>query len=410
MNLPAPSSTWPSPSTAPAGTRPPGASPTPGPPTCSRAGYWADLVAEAERGLLDFVTIEDSLALQSERRRQPDERTDQVRGRLDAVLIAARVAPLTRHIGLVPTVMVTHTEPFHVSKAIATLDYVSTGRAGVRVQVSARPDEAAHVRPPHGRGHPSRRDVGVGRAGRRRAVRRGRRLRRGPPAAVGQLGGRRRDPRRRHRPVRRPRQAALHRLRGPLVLGARARRSPRGRRRASRSSPRWPTQHRAVPAGRRAAPTSASSPRTTPPRPRDHRRDPRGRRRQPARAGSRLHGVRRPGGLPRRRRRTGGARAPASGSTSSRASAVRQRRARSSPAPPGELADLLQDWQAAGLAGFRLRPAALPHDLTPDHRRPGARAAAPRRCSARATRPTPCAACSACARPANRYATADRWT
>jgi alkanesulfonate monooxygenase SsuD/methylene tetrahydromethanopterin reductase-like flavin-dependent oxidoreductase (luciferase family) len=29
-----------------------------------------------------------------------------------------------------------------------------------------------------------------------------------------------------------------------------------------------------------------------------------------------------------------------------------------------ELADLLLDWQEAGLAGFRLRPAALPHDLT----------------------------------------------
>ena len=30
------------------------------------AGYWADLVAEAERGSLDFVTIEDSLTLQSD--------------------------------------------------------------------------------------------------------------------------------------------------------------------------------------------------------------------------------------------------------------------------------------------------------------------------------------------------------
>jgi alkanesulfonate monooxygenase SsuD/methylene tetrahydromethanopterin reductase-like flavin-dependent oxidoreductase (luciferase family) len=67
-----------------------------------------------------------------------------VRGRLDAVLTAARVAPLTRNIGLVPAVTVTHTEPFHISKAIATLDYVSTGRAGLRVQVSARRDEAAH--------------------------------------------------------------------------------------------------------------------------------------------------------------------------------------------------------------------------------------------------------------------------
>jgi alkanesulfonate monooxygenase SsuD/methylene tetrahydromethanopterin reductase-like flavin-dependent oxidoreductase (luciferase family) len=108
------------------------------------AAYWADLVTEAERARLDFVTIEDGLSLQSTDRYQPDRRTDQVRGRLDAVLIAARVAPLTRRIGLVPTVIVTHTEPFHVSKAIATLDWVSSGRAGLRVRVSARPDEAAH--------------------------------------------------------------------------------------------------------------------------------------------------------------------------------------------------------------------------------------------------------------------------
>ena len=61
------------------------------------------------------------------------------------MLIASRVAPTTIHIGLVPTAVVTHTEPFHLSKAIATLDYVSSGRAGVRVQVAARPDVTGHV-------------------------------------------------------------------------------------------------------------------------------------------------------------------------------------------------------------------------------------------------------------------------
>ena len=105
-------------------------------------GYWVDLVVEAERGLLDFVTIEDSLALQSTRRRELDERTDQVRGRLDAVLVAARVAPRTSAIGIVPVVTTTHTEPFHVSKSIATLDYVSNGRAGVQARVSATSFEA----------------------------------------------------------------------------------------------------------------------------------------------------------------------------------------------------------------------------------------------------------------------------
>jgi alkanesulfonate monooxygenase SsuD/methylene tetrahydromethanopterin reductase-like flavin-dependent oxidoreductase (luciferase family) len=105
--------------------------------------YWTGLITEAESGLLDFVTIEDSMGLQSSRFDGPDGRTDQVRGRVDALLIAARVAPLTSHIGLVPTVTVTHTEPFHVSKAIATLDYVSSGRAGWRAQLS-HPSEDGH--------------------------------------------------------------------------------------------------------------------------------------------------------------------------------------------------------------------------------------------------------------------------
>jgi alkanesulfonate monooxygenase SsuD/methylene tetrahydromethanopterin reductase-like flavin-dependent oxidoreductase (luciferase family) len=108
------------------------------------AGYWTELAQRAEHGLLDFVTIEDGLNLQSDDHFQADSRTDRVRGQLDAVLIAARVAPATRHIGLVPTAITLHTEPFHLSKAIATLDYVSTGRAGIRVRAGARPDAAAH--------------------------------------------------------------------------------------------------------------------------------------------------------------------------------------------------------------------------------------------------------------------------
>ena len=124
----------------PAAWREPAARPT----SLLTAAYWTDLVQTAERGLVDFVTIEDSLGLQSDTFSGPDDRVDRVLGRLDAVLIAARVAPLTSGIGLVPTAVVTHTEPFHVSKAIATLDYVSRGRAGVRVKLAASAAEAEH--------------------------------------------------------------------------------------------------------------------------------------------------------------------------------------------------------------------------------------------------------------------------
>ena len=38
--------------------------------------------------------------------------------------------------------MATHTEPFHAAKAIATLDFVSSGRAGVRLKVGVTGTEA----------------------------------------------------------------------------------------------------------------------------------------------------------------------------------------------------------------------------------------------------------------------------
>ena len=203
-----------------AGTPPPGASPPPGPPSCSPPRTGSTWSARPSAACSTSSPSRTRFGLQTHRLRGPDDRTDQVRGRLDAVLIAARVAPLTRHIGLVPTALVTHTEPFHVSKAIATLDYVSRGRAGVRGPGLGARRRGGTLRPPDHPATSARRPGDPdGAATRRRSVRRGRRLRRGGPAAVGQLGGRRRDPRRRHRPVHRPGQAALHRLPGQVLLG-----------------------------------------------------------------------------------------------------------------------------------------------------------------------------------------------
>nr|BFE58093.1 LLM class flavin-dependent oxidoreductase [Dactylosporangium thailandense] len=109
-----------------------------------RPGYWIDLIRRAEDGGLDYVTIEDSLGLQTSRYDGPDGRVDQVRGRLDAVQVAALAAPATSRIGLVPTATVTHTRPQDTARAVATLDRLSDGRAGWRPQASNRADEAGH--------------------------------------------------------------------------------------------------------------------------------------------------------------------------------------------------------------------------------------------------------------------------
>jgi alkanesulfonate monooxygenase SsuD/methylene tetrahydromethanopterin reductase-like flavin-dependent oxidoreductase (luciferase family) len=113
----------------------------PGAPSVISGRYWADLAATGERGLLDFLTIDDTLMPQPGRRERIDPR--RLAGRGDAVLVAARIAPATQHIGLIPVATVTHTEPFHISKSIATLDYASDGRAGWQARVSVTAHEAA---------------------------------------------------------------------------------------------------------------------------------------------------------------------------------------------------------------------------------------------------------------------------
>lgn len=108
--------------------------------------YWAAQALEAERGLLDFVTIGDAFGIQTDSPGSFEPSTDpgRLRGRLDAALIASWLAARTEQLGIVPTITTTHTEPFHVSKSVATLDHISGGRAGWRAQVSASPSEAAH--------------------------------------------------------------------------------------------------------------------------------------------------------------------------------------------------------------------------------------------------------------------------
>ncbi|GAA3338584.1 LLM class flavin-dependent oxidoreductase [Curtobacterium pusillum] len=104
--------------------------------------HWRDVVVEQDRLGVDAVTIEDSFtAGPVDAAGDLDTRT--VVGRLDALLVANAVAPATRAVGLVPTVSVTHTEPFHVATGLQTLDHVSLGRAGWRAQVSPTVREAA---------------------------------------------------------------------------------------------------------------------------------------------------------------------------------------------------------------------------------------------------------------------------
>jgi alkanesulfonate monooxygenase SsuD/methylene tetrahydromethanopterin reductase-like flavin-dependent oxidoreductase (luciferase family) len=92
-------------------------------------------VAVAERGALDFVVFDESFAL------HPSRNTT-LQGRLDAALVAARLAPRTAGIGLVAQLDATLTEPGHVAQAVATIDRASGGRAAWQVGVGALDEHA----------------------------------------------------------------------------------------------------------------------------------------------------------------------------------------------------------------------------------------------------------------------------
>ncbi|MGW3570471.1 hypothetical protein ACWDSL_42515 [Streptomyces sp. NPDC000941] len=88
----------------PAGAHPRGARPAPRPRLLHlaaavdgtgqyQAPYFVELARLAERGMLDFITLDDSLGPPGEGQ-----------GRLDALAVLSRVAPDTGRIGLVPTV------------------------------------------------------------------------------------------------------------------------------------------------------------------------------------------------------------------------------------------------------------------------------------------------------------------
>jgi alkanesulfonate monooxygenase SsuD/methylene tetrahydromethanopterin reductase-like flavin-dependent oxidoreductase (luciferase family) len=68
-----------------------------------------------------------------------------VPGRANALQRAAYAGPVTRTIALVPEVDTVYTEPFHVSTQLASLDYVSGGRAGWIATAAESPETAAAV-------------------------------------------------------------------------------------------------------------------------------------------------------------------------------------------------------------------------------------------------------------------------
>ena len=312
------------------------------------ARYWAALVAEAERGLLDFVTIEDSLSLQSTLLDGPDGRADQVRGRFDAVLLAARLAPAHQQ----------HRAGAdghdHAHRAVPCGDRHRHARLRQRraSRVAAadlgQAAEAAHFgrRPFPRLDGPSRPTTSTsGRCSTR------------PPTRSRSYAGSGTAGR------TTPRSATWPPAASSTGTSFTTSTSPGG---SSRCGPVDHASAAAGPAGRHGA-------RPRPPAVRVRRARRRRRLRhadsadQCAARSSRtvrqlsaeLRGLRRPGRVPGRRRHAAERKARLDGLDGAECAPT----PRSSPAPRRSWRSCCSQWRRAGIEGFRLRPGALPYDL-----------------------------------------------
>jgi len=105
---------------------------------------WAALAAEAERGLLDLVTLDAPAGAPDDA--PVDAPVDAPDDELAAVSAATRLATTTRSIGLLPAVRAGLSEPGRLAGAVEQLDRASGGRAGVLLQVPVPADEQGWVR------------------------------------------------------------------------------------------------------------------------------------------------------------------------------------------------------------------------------------------------------------------------
>ena len=168
--------------------------------------YYQELAQRAEAHKFDAVFFADGPAL-------ADNVRYAQRFRIEPITLLSAIAVATKRIGLIATASTTYTEPYNLARLFASLDHISSGRAGWNIVTTTVAASGAEFRP--ARTSPAWRAI---------------RARQGISgchhAAVGQLGGRRCSstiPRRASLPIparsTRSTTSAKHfRVRGPLNI------------------------------------------------------------------------------------------------------------------------------------------------------------------------------------------------
>jgi FMN-dependent oxidoreductase (nitrilotriacetate monooxygenase family) len=100
--------------------------------------HYISLAQTAERGVLDSIFLPDSPGV-------AEFRSEYLPGAgLDPVQLLSSVATMTEQVGLIATVSTTYSYPWDVARRLATLDFLSHGRAGWNIVTTVEPAAAGN--------------------------------------------------------------------------------------------------------------------------------------------------------------------------------------------------------------------------------------------------------------------------
>ena len=100
--------------------------------------HYIELAQTAERGVLDSIFLPDSPGV-------AEFRSEYLPGAgFDPLLLLSAVATATEQVGLIATVSTTYTYPWETARRLATLDFLSHGRAGWNIVTTVEPAVAGN--------------------------------------------------------------------------------------------------------------------------------------------------------------------------------------------------------------------------------------------------------------------------
>lgn len=104
--------------------------------------HFLRLAQTAERGKFDALFLQDLVGVRESLGREAMRHGDHGVVQLDPLLVLAAIAAGTSKIGLIATSSTTYNQPFQMARKFATLDHLSSGRAGWNIVTSTDEEEA----------------------------------------------------------------------------------------------------------------------------------------------------------------------------------------------------------------------------------------------------------------------------